>query len=236
MYRIAICDDDYMFLKLIEDKIQDYCKEHNIDVSVELFCDSSLLVEYLCDKKFYNAYILDIEMPEYSGLDISKKIQKDAEYAFIVFLTAYESYAVKGYGPNVLSYVLKERLEEDLEYALKLLFSQLERQREGKMYLINNQRKYVQINHEGIIYIYKEQKNAVFVLRNHKEERERATLKEVIEKLDNSNMYVLDRSIILNVKHIRKISDDRIELSEQHNILSSRSRIISLKEYLTWGK
>lgn len=235
MYRIAVCDDNPEFLSFIEGKIQSYSKKHEIDITVELFHDGSLLVEYLCDKKFYDAYILDIEMPVYSGLEISKKIQEDAEYAFIVFLTAYESYALKGYGPNVLSYVLKEHLEEDLEYALGILFSQMERYKKGKMYLINNQRKYVQINQDDIIYIYKEQKNAVFVLRNYREERERATLQEVSQKLSNPNMYVLDRSNILNLKHIHKIVEDKIEMSEQHTISSSKGRIISLKEHLTRG-
>lgn len=48
---------------------------------------------------------LDIQMPELSGLDLSKMI--DTGHTRIVFTTAFSQYAVDGYKVNALDYLLK---------------------------------------------------------------------------------------------------------------------------------
>lgn len=48
---------------------------------------------------------LDIQMPELSGLDLSKMI--DNSHTKIVFTTAFDRYAVDGYKVNALDYLLK---------------------------------------------------------------------------------------------------------------------------------
>lgn len=199
MYRIAVCDDDPLFLRFVEDEIRKYCKKHDISVTVDAFVECGAAVDRLESKNVYDAYILDIEMPEYTGLEIARMIRERAEYAFVIFLTAYESYALKGYGPNVLSYVVKERLNEDLELAFELLFKQLDRHKEKKLYEIRNQRKYIKLAQDDIVYIYKFQKNAVFVMTDRSEEFERANLQDIILKLDNPDMFYLDRCAIINM-------------------------------------
>lgn len=233
MYRIAVCDDDPLFLCFVEDEIKKYTKKHGIAVSVDTFAECGVVVDRLEDKNVYDAYILDIDMPEYTGLEVAQMVRERAEHAFVIFLTAYDSFAVKGYGPNVLSYVLKDRLYEDLERAFDLLFQQLNRHGEKKLYKIQNQRRYRQLVQDDVIYIYKMQKNAVFVMTDQSEEFDRANLQDVILKLDNPDMFYLDRCVIVNINHVRRITDRVIELTGQHRVTASKSRIMALKEYLT---
>lgn len=233
MLKVAICDDNQHCLELVQSRFEKYCEEKNIKVIIECFNDSSLLEEHLEEKNVHDAYILDIEMPNVSGLELSRRIREHSETAYVIFLTAHESYAVKGYGLNVLDYVLKERLDEELNNAFDQLFDRLQRLSDEKIYLINNQRKYIKIQQRDIIYVYKKQKNAVFVLKGHREEWERTTLQEVFKKLDNPDMFFLDRGIIVNVEHIRKIIDDCVETIEGHKIATSKMRIMELKLFLT---
>ena len=110
--------------------------------------------------------------------------------------------------------------------------------KDSGMYLISNQRKYVKVTQRDIIYIYKRQKNIVFVLSEGREERERGTLKAVYEKLKGRDMFFLDRGIILNLFHVQKITEGRIYMTEEHRISTAAEHISELKKALHtyWGR
>ncbi len=61
---------------------------------------------------------LDIQMPGLSGFDVVQQLQPD-EMPVILFLTAYDKYALKAFEVNALDYILKpietERLEQVLQ-------------------------------------------------------------------------------------------------------------------------
>lgn len=82
------------------------------------------------------------------------------------------------------------------------------------------------------MYIYKEQKNAVFVLCKNGREYERTTLQNVYERLDNPDMFFLDRGYILNMKYVRKIGADRVEMDDGYEVLTNKERVSTLKEHI----
>ncbi|MDP9169773.1 MAG: response regulator [Acidobacteriota bacterium] len=59
--------------------------------------------------------LLDIEMPGFNGFEV---IQQIAEPPAIVFVTAYDEYAVKAFEANAIDYLLKPVQPERLERAL----------------------------------------------------------------------------------------------------------------------
>lgn len=62
---------------------------------------------------------LDIQMPQFTGLDLSKLIDPDCK---IIFTTAFEKYALQGYKVNALDYLLKPiQYSEFLEASQKAL-------------------------------------------------------------------------------------------------------------------
>lgn len=232
MYKIAICDDNKAYLEVITDKIQKYCKNIGENIILESYSDSDKLAQSIEDKERYDAYILDIEMPNMSGVELAEWIRKYSEQAYIIFLTAHDVYAVKACGVNVISYILKERLEIELEEALQELFQRLSKWHEGKIYTIQNQRKYVKVQQRDIVYITKRQKNVMFVIKNQEAECERLTLQEIYKRLDNPDMYLLDRSNIINLQHVRKIVDYEIVMDNGHELITSRAHANELKEHL----
>ncbi|WP_164472854.1 response regulator [Cohnella candidum] len=62
---------------------------------------------------------LDIEMPEMSGLDIAEKVYSDNLDSEVVFITAYNQYAIDAFRVNALDYLLKPIMEEDLNRSLE---------------------------------------------------------------------------------------------------------------------
>ena len=70
-----------------------------------------------------DAVFLDIEMPDMDGIELSSCIIDIQKEAAIVFVTAYNQYAVEAFRLNALDYIMKpvspERLRETLEKILK---------------------------------------------------------------------------------------------------------------------
>lgn len=62
---------------------------------------------------------LDIEMPELSGLEIAERVYADKLETEVVFITAYNQYAIDAFRVNALDYLLKPVMEEDLERSLE---------------------------------------------------------------------------------------------------------------------
>ncbi|WP_182914587.1 LytTR family DNA-binding domain-containing protein [Paenibacillus thiaminolyticus] len=62
---------------------------------------------------------LDIDMPEMTGIELAERIQSSLPATQIVFITAYDHYAVKAFELNAIDYLLKpvevERLTATLE-------------------------------------------------------------------------------------------------------------------------
>lgn len=237
MYRIALCDDNKEFLELLEAKVNQYCEKSSIQAVLQCFNDSDMLLEQVEEKKSFDAFILDIEMPDFSGIEVARAIRENSKSAIIIFLTAYESHAKDGYGMNVSSYILKNHLDDDLEKVLDQMFLQLRRMKNDKIYTISNQRKFIKLFQKDIIFVCKDQKNAVFVLADKHEVRERAALQEVYQKMNNPDMIMADRGLIVNLHHIRCIADDKIVMDNGQELITSRDQIKSLKRYLSsyWG-
>ncbi|MCG9544562.1 response regulator transcription factor [Vibrio sp. Isolate33] len=57
---------------------------------------------------------LDIRMPELDGISLAKKLNKLASPPLVVFITAYDEYAVKAFEHNAMDYLLKPINEERL--------------------------------------------------------------------------------------------------------------------------
>ena len=64
---------------------------------------------------------LDIEMPGYNGLQLAQRVLEMDEGVEIVFVTAYDNYAVKAFELNALDYLLKPIKEERFQKAIERL-------------------------------------------------------------------------------------------------------------------
>lgn len=87
--KIAICDDDNIYLEDAEKHIKQYFTERS--KSYELFkFDSSEGI--LNSNKDFNIAILDIEMNGANGIEIGKELRKANPEIILIYLTAYNHY------------------------------------------------------------------------------------------------------------------------------------------------
>lgn len=239
MFRIALCDDNREFLELVRKKVEAFCMERGIQAELTAFDDSDLLVNVTEKDYIFDAYILDIEMRDYTGIELAEMIRERQELAYIVFLTAYSSYAVRACGRGIFRYVLKETLDDELPRVLDSLFKALEQIDNNKYYHIQNHRRYLKFPHRDVVYVCREQKNVKFVLKDGKCIYERTTLEEVYKKLsEDEDFFRLDKGMILNLFHVRGIVNGGIEMDTGVTVTSGVKHIEELKKRMNvyWGR
>ena len=237
MYKIAVCDNQESCLETVRNTIEKYCEKNRIDIEAQYFNDSDELMDLIEQKKFYDAYFLDVDMPCYSGMDLAKKIRGLTALPAIVLLTGYDQYAIDACGMNIFRYVLKGKWHEGAEALLDELFCCLRQRDDNKTYTIQNSRKYVKLFHKDIMYIEKNQKYAVFTLTGERKETDRLSLQMVYNKMNNPCMYFFDKSVILNVHHIERVEADKVKMDDGKVIFGGEDLIRKLKQYLCtyWG-
>lgn len=85
-----------------------------------LFASSAQLLDYvLASPETVDLALLDIEMPELSGMELARKLRDIRPDIHVAFLTAYEEYARDAFDVEALDYLLKPITEADLDRTLK---------------------------------------------------------------------------------------------------------------------
>lgn len=162
MFKIAVCDDNQKFLEIAGKTIESFGQQTGEPIVVRTFSDSDELLEMIEENCMFDAYFLDVEMPRHSGMELVEQIRKVTSIPPIVLLTGFDIYAIDACGKNIFKYVLKTTWAEKSYELLAEVVGELKRLKADRIYIINNQRRYVKIPHHQILYIAKEQKNAVF--------------------------------------------------------------------------
>jgi two-component SAPR family response regulator len=116
MIRIAAVDDELHVLERFERMVLEI-KELEI---CGLFETGEHLLDYLKEHPL-DAVFLDIEMPGVNGLKISQKILDLNENIDIIFVTAFNQYAVEAFELQAMDYILKPLTEERLGKTVRRL-------------------------------------------------------------------------------------------------------------------
>lgn len=116
MIKIAAVDDEMHALERFERIVREF-KEVEL---CGLFETGEELLEYL--KKYpLDSVLLDIEMIGINGLQLCEQILKINENIDIVFVTAFNEYAVEAFELQALDYIMKPLTEERLEKTINRL-------------------------------------------------------------------------------------------------------------------
>jgi len=112
MLRVIIIDDEKNARDVISAIISKHCKQ----VEVVAIADGVASGIEMINEFNPNLVLLDIHLQDGSGFDILKKIKSDNFK--IIFITAYEEYALKAFKFSALDYILKPINSHELAAAI----------------------------------------------------------------------------------------------------------------------
>lgn len=168
---------------------------------------------------------LDIEMPGMNGLEAARAV---SEHAHVVFVTAYDRYALEAFERGAIDYVLKpatrERLAETVKRlksrlatppaALESLVAELSRRIAAppprlKMLQASVGSAVRLIDVDTVLYFQSDSKYTRVVTREG-ESLVKRTLKELMADLDPERFWQVHRSTLVNVREIETVTADEL--------------------------
>lgn len=192
---------------------------------------ASLVLEDIKNNAFFDIYLIDIEMPDMNGMELAHQIRRLYNTSYIVFVTSYIEYSIRGYEFNAWRYIIKSEMTEKLPLAYKSLIQKTKEKKE-KFYIIEHPKKILKLLYEDIYYIYKEGKNVVFVTENCSW-NDRSTLEHVMKTLDDSMFIRCERSSITNIRHVMSVENDELIMRNGKKIHISSSLLKAVKKSIT---
>ncbi len=240
MIKAVIIDDEkdarFLLRNLLENKygnlIQVMDEADDVDTGVD------------CIKKNKpDLVFLDIKMPQGTGFDLLQKLNKvDFE---IIFITAYDNYALKAFQFSAFGYLLKPIKTSELDTTITRLRNQLENFKEGSdkrlKVLIENYgddkkiRKIVISNMEGfkvtevddVLRLEGDSNYTHFILADNKRITTSKTLSEYEKLLMDHGFFRIHQSTIINLRHVKgylKGDGGSVEMSDGKIFQVARNR------------
>ena len=93
-------------------------RELSMMESLNCFQSSEAAYSYAKENKIDVAF-LDIEMPVMNGIELARKLKEMDRSIQIIFVTAYEEYALEAFGVRAIGYLLKPYTREDIQKELE---------------------------------------------------------------------------------------------------------------------
>lgn len=218
MMRCIIIDDEPLALELLEDNIS---KVDNLQLVAS--CRNATQAMKVLQEQSIDLVFCDIQMPGISGLQLIRSL---AQKPLVIFVTAYDEFAIDGFELDVVDYLLKPvSLERFLKACNKAttLFELNKRQADAPA-SAEKPRKYlfvyadynlIKISHEDITYIEGLKDYVKLYATNlPKPILSRMTIKALEEQLPADQFFRVHKSYIVNLDHVNSIRKGRIKVAD----------------------
>lgn len=212
MYKCIIVDDEEPARLLLND----YCEKIS-DLEVVGLYKSPLLAMDVLENGNIDILLLDINMPDISGIDFLKSLSVKPQ---VILTTAYRDYAVEGFELEVSDYLVKpiefhrflkaiHKVKQSLTKSKKAIINLEELA--GNIQLKSN-KKFYKVNFKDILFIQSHSEYVMYHTVSNGKLIVYGTMKSVEENLPNSHFYRIHRSYIVNKSAIKFVEGNQIVL------------------------
>lgn len=197
-------------------------------IKVIASCKNALEAFQCITTQEINLIFLDINMPDISGLDFAKAINRKSK---VIFTTAYREYAIDGFDLKAVDYLLKpigfDRLLQSVQKYLDETPRIAVEENNGfqvednDFFFVRSDRKMVKITFSDIMYIESISDYIKIHLTSHTVIT-RETISNIESRLPGQLFIRSHRSFIVAINHITSYTHEGIEIGN-HEIPISRS-------------
>lgn len=211
--KCMIIDDEPHAIRLLEKYVDQLPEVNCVAISTKPVEALALLQQHQPDVLF-----LDIQMPDLTGIQLSKLVSKDVR---IIFTTAYSQFAVEGFELNATDYLLKPisfpRFVEAVEKVKNQSSKTAERPAISEDYFFvktdgkNNFRKIAY----GEIQYLESIRNYVVIHLENEQVVTYNTLKHFKENLPEDEFVKIHKSFIISLSKITKTDSQEVTVANQ---------------------
>lgn len=235
MFHIAICDDEAYFRNQEKKLIEQYMGKRGYECLIDLYASGKKLLERTDTDMPYDVIFLDISMEEMDGIQTAERIRKLSNKVYIVFVTAYITYALEGYKVGAARYLLKEEagLENALKECLDTITEHMKEEEAVCEFEFQNGRKRIPM--DAVLYVESRLHRVIyFVMENGIKEYSRYDrLDEVEKELRQYGFFRVHQSFLVNMKYAKDVERYKVSLENGTEVSISKKYYKAVeKEYI----
>jgi DNA-binding LytR/AlgR family response regulator len=242
-----IAEDEQHSRERLKEILQDFKELIVIDTAA----DGLSAIEKI-DRLKPDLVFLDIQMPGANGFEV---LEKTTHQPMVIFVTAYDQYAIKAFETNAVDYILKPSSKERIATAVKRALQRSQKMNHQLLETLKHaleQKKYMNrfaakqgdevliIPEEDVFYFQAESKY-VFLYTNNRRYFFEMTLKELEKSLDPDRFCRIHKSTIVSLDKVQKLkkwfkSEYILQLDDEKKskLKVSRNYMPQLKEKLNF--
>lgn len=237
MLRIAICDDDENQLKHTEALLKTYFQiRPGLNGQVETFRSGMAMLTRTKELCGFDLYVLDILMPDLSGIEAGLRLRALGDGGEIVYLTVSNDFAADSYEVRAFFYLLKPVSEEKLFQVLDGAVEKLNRRRSSAI-IVNTAGGPRRILLERIRYVERVGRCMRYYCTDSVVDSQtiRISFRDMTAPLLTDRRFCLcGASFVLNFQHVTGVKGQVATLDNGQTITLPRTSATDFK--IAWGR
>ncbi len=221
--KILIVDDE----PLAQDILEAYVSKIP-ELKLVAKCKNALEAFSILSKENIDLMLLDIEMPEISGIDFIKTLKNPP---FIIFTTAYPQFAIESYEYNSLDYLLKpisfERFMKAINKAMTMIKNTAGAERSTQtvsvksdpgdnIIFVKSEGKLIKINLADV-WMIEGLKDYVIFRTDEGKTIVHSTMKSIEDQLiQMTNFIRIHKSYIINIKFVTEVWGNSVKIKNEN--------------------
>lgn len=228
--RTIIVEDEEMAMT----HLQRLCgKTEDLEV-VESFTTGFDAMKYLKSDAEVDLILLDVEMPDFSGLDLLKILNDPPQ---IIFTTGKNEYAVDAFEFQATDFLTKPiqmpRFLQAVERAKQLAETRFSAANDLEQIFIRVDGRYIKLDIDEILYVETLGDYVTFITESGEKLIVHSTLKNIDEKLKSEKFIKVHRSFIINVTKIVDIEEYNLVIADKVIPISRTLKPVLMKKIQT---
>ena len=237
VFRIALCDDDAGQLEQMRRLVQTYLRSRpELQGQATTFASAPVLLDAVQEYGGYDLYVLDILMPELSGIETGRRLRQLGDGGEIVYLTSSNDFAVDSYDVRAFFYMLKPVAEQKLFSVLDGAVEKLSRRRSNAI-VVNTADGPRRILFEQIRYVERVGRCMRYYCTNGTVDSQtiRSSFREMAAPLLADRRFCLcGASFVVNLEHVSGVNGCEALLDNGVRLSLPRTSAAAFKN--AWGK
>ena len=234
MIKIAVVDDDNIYLTRIDAYFREFMNSNSIDYELKTFSSGKALLESV-KRIDYDILVLDIDMPEISGIDIAKNVRKINANVTIVFVTNMDNLVFESIKYSPFRFVRKTKMNVEMPELLNSLKKKYSE--ESKYFTFNFDGEMKAVKLTDIVY-FESVKHEIYIhMQDNSEYKISDSLNNLLEKYETIGFIRIHKSYVVNFRYIFEFQKNYVILDDHTKIPISKNRMTEIKkEYIDFTR
>ena len=222
--KIYICDDEPKILSDISSRVKTALPE----ALVWEFISGNALMEALAENNC-DILLLDIDMPEISGLDIASGLTALTKKPLLIFVTSHDELVYDSLQFHPFGFVRKSCMDNELPRILMDCVTELNGRE--KYFCFHTANADAKLQLDEILY-FESEGNYLKLFAKNKEYRFRDTLSAVENTLTDSGFVRIHKGFLVNQAAVKMLFSDQAQLTDGTKLPIGRSYADTAKKQL----